>query len=352
MAINRSLIGDTSGSGINAATGTDNILDQAALLGPLADNGGPTQTHALLEGSPAIDAGNNALAVDENGIPLTTDQRGEARIQSGTVDIGAVEFGDSFLLGDVNRDGVVNFLDIVPFINLITTDTFLDEADVNGSGAVDFLDIVPFIAILTGGDSSTATSESIVVAAPVSATASLVTTAEPKWITTSASTVELPVATVSSLAKTVAAKPAPFIPNIARIKPNPQVPLVLVNASTVSAVAETGEPVEAAKIVQASSVDTATPWDSYVGPGKYSLLEDLTSSLRAVEGNGPLMTRRSLPRSADQIDSFYEMRKQNPVTNAWTENSFSTAAELFDAHPETLDEVFEFQFEETLAGLI
>ena len=46
-------------------------------LGTLGDNGGPTQTIALLPGSPAIDAGSNALAVDPTtGLPLTTDQRG------------------------------------------------------------------------------------------------------------------------------------------------------------------------------------------------------------------------------------------------------------------------------------
>jgi hypothetical protein len=62
-------------------------------LGGLANNGGPTQTIALLAGSPAIDAGSNALAVDQNGNPLLTDQRGTgyARIVNGTVDIGAFE---------------------------------------------------------------------------------------------------------------------------------------------------------------------------------------------------------------------------------------------------------------------
>ena len=57
------------------------------LLAPLGDYGGPTQTMALLPGSPAIDAGNNAL------IPagVTTDGRGLPRIVSGTVDIGAFE---------------------------------------------------------------------------------------------------------------------------------------------------------------------------------------------------------------------------------------------------------------------
>jgi hypothetical protein len=62
-------------------------------LGPLQDNGGPTQTMALLPGSPAIDGGSNALAVDAQGNPLSTDQRGTGfnRVVNGTVDIGAFE---------------------------------------------------------------------------------------------------------------------------------------------------------------------------------------------------------------------------------------------------------------------
>lgn len=62
-------------------------------LGPLADNGGPTQTLALLTGSPAINAGSNALAVDAGNNPLVFDQRGTGfpRILNGTVDIGAFE---------------------------------------------------------------------------------------------------------------------------------------------------------------------------------------------------------------------------------------------------------------------
>ncbi len=59
----------------------------------LQQNGGPTETIALVSGSPAIDAGSNALAVDPQGDPLTTDQRGPGfpRIGFGTVDIGASE---------------------------------------------------------------------------------------------------------------------------------------------------------------------------------------------------------------------------------------------------------------------
>ncbi|MEM9251476.1 MAG: choice-of-anchor Q domain-containing protein [Planctomycetota bacterium] len=60
------------------------------LLAPLNTSGG-TAYHAPLANSPARDAGDNALAVDAAGAPLATDQRGQARIQDGTVDIGAVE---------------------------------------------------------------------------------------------------------------------------------------------------------------------------------------------------------------------------------------------------------------------
>ena len=63
-------------------------------LEPLADYGGPTQTIELIHGSPAVDKGNNSLAVDPTTQqPLTTDQRGSGfpRIVNGTVDIGAFE---------------------------------------------------------------------------------------------------------------------------------------------------------------------------------------------------------------------------------------------------------------------
>lgn len=53
------------------------------------------------------------------------------------------------LLGDVNRDGVVDFLDISPFISVLSSGGFQLEADVNQDGLVNFLDISPFIAILS-----------------------------------------------------------------------------------------------------------------------------------------------------------------------------------------------------------
>ena len=54
------------------------------------------------------------------------------------------------LLGDVDQDGVVNFLDIASFIAILTNGPYLAEADCNEDGVVDFLDIASFIAILNG----------------------------------------------------------------------------------------------------------------------------------------------------------------------------------------------------------
>ena len=54
------------------------------------------------------------------------------------------------LLGDANLDGMVNFLDISPFIAILSAGPFLEEADVNEDDIVDFLDISPFIGLLSG----------------------------------------------------------------------------------------------------------------------------------------------------------------------------------------------------------
>ena len=56
----------------------------------------------------------------------------------------------SFVPGDVNQDGGVNFLDVGPFISILSANDYLAEADINEDGIVDFLDVFPFIRILTG----------------------------------------------------------------------------------------------------------------------------------------------------------------------------------------------------------
>jgi hypothetical protein len=84
------LIQSTAGCVIAGDT-TGNILGQDPLLAPLAYNGGATQTHGLLPGSPAIDAGNPAAPGSGGNACEANDQRGVARPQGTRCDIGAVE---------------------------------------------------------------------------------------------------------------------------------------------------------------------------------------------------------------------------------------------------------------------
>ena len=69
-------------------TATGDQLNTNPMLGPLQDNGGPTFTHALLPGSPAIDMGDPSFTP-----PPDYDQRGPAfsRVFNGRIDIGAFE---------------------------------------------------------------------------------------------------------------------------------------------------------------------------------------------------------------------------------------------------------------------
>ena len=69
-------------------TGTGDQINTDPMLGPLQDNGGPTFTHELLDGSPAIDAGDPSFTP-----PPNYDQRGSgfSRVVNGRVDIGAFE---------------------------------------------------------------------------------------------------------------------------------------------------------------------------------------------------------------------------------------------------------------------
>ena len=59
-------------------------------------------------------------------------------------------FGASGIPCDVNQDGMVDFLDIAPFIAVLSSGGFQAEADCNGDTMVDFADIAPFIAALSG----------------------------------------------------------------------------------------------------------------------------------------------------------------------------------------------------------
>lgn len=98
------LIGDDTGCSFTTATGDQRGTSGSPidpLLGPLQDNGGATFTHLPLLVSPVIDAGSSIGCVDNQGDPLTTDQRGAPRPVDGdgdttlVCDQGAVEFGST-----------------------------------------------------------------------------------------------------------------------------------------------------------------------------------------------------------------------------------------------------------------
>jgi hypothetical protein len=102
VTANYDLIGAAGGATFLAGSGNNLLGVTNPGLAPLADNGGPTQTVALLPGSPAIDAGSNALALalnvtqkdpagTANAAALAADQRGLARTVGPAVDIGAFE---------------------------------------------------------------------------------------------------------------------------------------------------------------------------------------------------------------------------------------------------------------------
>jgi hypothetical protein len=104
LADNHNLFGvDGTAGVVGFAPGPTDVVPGAGVLLPdllnptLAYNGGPTQTHALLPGSPAIDAG-GPDCLDTTGAPLPTDQRGQPRLVDGNgdgaaaCDIGAFEF--------------------------------------------------------------------------------------------------------------------------------------------------------------------------------------------------------------------------------------------------------------------
>ena len=130
---------------------SDRILDFAVTLQP--------QSLAILIGDgegdfsttfhPVASIPNSITVADIDGdsdIDFAIADRGTAN-NTGWVALLQNQCND-FLLGDVNMDGEVDLLDVVPFIQILTQGLFQQEADINMDGAVDLNDVAPFIDLL------------------------------------------------------------------------------------------------------------------------------------------------------------------------------------------------------------
>jgi Bacterial Ig-like domain (group 3)/MBG domain (YGX type)/Domain of unknown function (DUF4214)/Right handed beta helix region len=177
------LVGVTDGSSgwvSSDLTGTS-AAPLNPLLAPRANYAGPTQTIALLPGSPAIDAGNNAL------IPsgVTTDQRGLPRTVNTTVDIGAFE-SSGFTIAVTSGSGQTTVASTAFSNPLVVTVTAKNAAEPVKGGVVTFtppasgasatLTGIPATIDASGKASVGATANAVGGAYSVSATASGITT--------------------------------------------------------------------------------------------------------------------------------------------------------------------------------
>jgi hypothetical protein len=156
-ADNHNLFGFNGNAGlVGFSPGPTDIVPVAGVFLPdildptLADNGGPTPTHALVPSSPAIDAG-GPVCTDVNGNPLLTDQRGQPRVVDGNqdgiaaCDIGAFEFAsDQVTPGDLDGDGDVDRADITLLLgdrgNSVAQSACGPPCDLDGDGQITALD--------------------------------------------------------------------------------------------------------------------------------------------------------------------------------------------------------------------
>jgi CSLREA domain-containing protein len=152
------LVGDGTGApGFADGVNGDQVGTAAApidpRLGPLADNGGRTPTHALLADSPAINRGSNAVG-------LATDQRGPGfpRVSGPTADVGAFEatytlpwasgsFADVTTLGGTAYQFTVTYRDDVG-IHISS----LGTGDVRVTGPGGFSVLAQFVSVDFGND--------------------------------------------------------------------------------------------------------------------------------------------------------------------------------------------------------
>ncbi|MFO0808470.1 MAG: choice-of-anchor Q domain-containing protein [Gemmataceae bacterium] len=154
--VNFSAIGDPDGY-IPSATSGNNLASGAALnLLPLGNNGGPTQTIGLGQGSAAVNAGRNSAS-------LTTDQRGTGfpRVVGAAADIGAFEgvldqplavggpYANVSTVGGTTYTFTVTYSGTTP-VNVST----LDNNDIRVTGPNSYNQLATFVSVAPAGNGS------------------------------------------------------------------------------------------------------------------------------------------------------------------------------------------------------
>jgi CSLREA domain-containing protein len=135
--------GNLSADATCALTGPGDRTSLDPRLEPLADNGGPTFTHALGDGSPAIDGGRDATCqvVDQRGLPRPADGDSDG---TAACDVGAVEREavlDNCQNGvDDNGNGLVDCADLDCAGRSFCPERCDNCVDDDGDGAIDRVD--------------------------------------------------------------------------------------------------------------------------------------------------------------------------------------------------------------------
>jgi len=128
---------------VNSVTlaGSGNITTTDPQLGPLAENGGPTKTHALLVSSPAIDSGNPAAVAGIGSVPLNDQRRVPfGRVYGSQIDIGAIESKPipSSIVGDYNQNTIVDAADYILWRKTLNQPVApYSGSDGNGNATID-----------------------------------------------------------------------------------------------------------------------------------------------------------------------------------------------------------------------
>jgi len=145
----------TYGTAYNNLSADQQAVDSVILLGgtDVLHLNIPDES-AGLDGiiGPAGFIGGSSGNLFQIAVPIGTTATYDTTLVDGTGGLFDVD-GDLHgysLLGDINLDGIVDTLDIQPFVDLLAGGGFQFEADVTGNGVVDTLDIQPFVDIVSG----------------------------------------------------------------------------------------------------------------------------------------------------------------------------------------------------------